>query len=347
MKIKLGTSIFWSDESFDEIVRRIKLAEELGYDYIWIPNEKFFHEMYVTATVAAVNTKRTKIGTFVADPYSYHPAMTTISVATLDDVSGGRAVLGIGAGGTGFPAMGIERRKPATAIKDTIQIVRGLLTSETVTYPGEVRSIKAGRLNFKPRQDIPIIVASRGDSVLQVAGEVADGAMIATYAEPVGIRFAMSLIEKGAKRAGRDPREITIISRVDACISKDRRQAIEAVKPMVGVFLWTSYPDRKFVHRVGLEVPPELEKIIAKRDYNLMAEYVHLIPDEFADKFCWAGTAEEVAQKIAAITALGIEHITINPLPPQGGNVVETIRELAQTVRPLVEEISGKDVADG
>jgi 5,10-methylenetetrahydromethanopterin reductase len=340
MSIKLGTSVFWADAPFDEIVKLIELCEELGYDYIWIPNEKFFHEMYVTATVAALRTKLPKIGTFIADPYTYHPALTSISIATLDDVSGGRAILGIGAGGTGFPAMGIERRKPATAIKETIQIIRGLLRGETVTFEGEVRNIKAGRLNFKPRADIPIIVASRGDSILRVAGEVADGAMIATYAEPVGVRFAMSLVEKGAKQAGRDPREVTIISRVDACISKDRRQAIEAVKPMIGVFLWTSYPDRQFVHRVGLEVPAELEKIIAKRDYNLMAEYAHLIPDEFADKFCWAGTAEDVAQKVAAITKLGIDHITFNPLPPKGGDVVETIREFAKTVKPLVEEMT-------
>ena len=86
--------------------------------------------------------------------------------------------------------------------------------------------------------------------------------------------------------------EITLISRVDACIAEDRRAAIEAVKPTVGVFLWTSYPDREFVQRVGLEVPTELEHLIARRDYNLMASNAHLIPDAFVEKFCWAGTVE-------------------------------------------------------
>ena len=339
MKIKLGTSIFWEDEPFEKIVKMIEMCEELGYDNLWIPNEKFFHEMYVTATVAALKSSKPKIGTYIADPYTFHPALTAISIATLDHVSAGRAVLAIGAGGTGFPVMGIERKKPAIAIKETIQIVRGLLKGETVTLNGEVKSINAGRLNFKSRADIPIIVASRGDSILKVAGEVADGAMIATYAEPIGVRYAMSLVEKGAIQAGRDPRDLTMISRVDTCISKDRREAIEAVKWMIGVFLWTSYPDRQFVHRVGLEVPAELEKIIAKRDYNLMAEYAHLIPDEFADKFCWAGTSEDVAQKIAAIVKMGITNITINPQPPKGGDTVETIKELAQTVKPLVEEM--------
>ena len=121
-----------------------------------------------------------------------------------------------------------------------------------------------GRLNVVPqRSNIPIVVATRGNLVLQIAGEVADGVMIATYAEPIGIRHALSMVAKGAKRAGRSVEDISLISRVDACISQDRQAAIEAVKPMVGVFLWTSYPDRAFVHRVGLQVPDELEQIIA------------------------------------------------------------------------------------
>jgi alkanesulfonate monooxygenase SsuD/methylene tetrahydromethanopterin reductase-like flavin-dependent oxidoreductase (luciferase family) len=149
------------------------------------------------------------------------------------------------------------------------------------------------------------------------------------------------MIEKGAKRAGRSLVDLTLISRVDACISDDRRAAYEAVKPMVGVFLWTSYPDREFVHRVGLEVPDELEKLIAKRDYNLMEENTHLIPDEFVDKFCWAGTAEEVAVRVAEVVKLGIRNITFLPHPPAGGDTVETVRAFAETVKPMVEEITG------
>jgi alkanesulfonate monooxygenase SsuD/methylene tetrahydromethanopterin reductase-like flavin-dependent oxidoreductase (luciferase family) len=131
-----------------------------------------------------------------------------------------------------------------------------------------------------------------------------------------------------------------LISRVDACISSDRHAAYEAVKPMVGVFLWTSYPDRGFVHRVGLEVPAELEQIIAKRDYNLMEENTHLIPDEFVDKFCWAGTAEDVALRVAEVVKLGITNITFLPHPPAGGDTRETVHEFVQTVKPMVEEIT-------
>ena len=194
-------------------------------------------------------------------------------------------------------------------------------------------------MNISARADIPVVVASRGDLVLKTAGEVADAVMIATYAEPVGIRHAISQIQEGAERAGRSMKDIQLISRVDACVSQDRQAAYEAVKPMVGVILWTSYPDRRFVHHCGLEVPAELETIIAKRDYNLMATNAHLIPNAFVDKFCWAGTADDVAAKVADVARLGIENITFLPHPPKGGDNRETIRQFVQVVKPMVEDM--------
>lgn len=344
MSIKLGMALHWlSSDSYEDMVALIQEVEDLGYSQIWVSNEKFFRDMYVVATVVAENTSRVNIGTFIVDPYTYHPALTAMAVGTLDAVSCKRAILGIGAGGTGFPVMGIRRVKPAQAIKESVQVIRRLWAGETVDFQGEVIECNNGRLNvLPPRPDIPIIVASRGNLVLKRAGEVADGVMIATYAEPVGIRHALAQVEKGIKRAGRNLEDLTIISRVDACISQDRRKAYDAVKPMVGVFLWTSYPDRTFVNKVGLEIPPELEEIIAKRDYNLMAPNAHLIPDEFVDKFCWAGTPEEVAQKVAKVAKMGIHNITFLPHPPAGGDIKETVREFAQTVKPIVDDAISK-----
>ena len=83
-------------------------------------------------------------------------------------------------------------------------------------------------------------------------------------------------------------------------------------------------PDRTFVRAAGLEVPAELERIIARRDYNLVLQNSHLIPDAFVDKFCWAGTAEDVAQKVADVVRLGITNITFLPHPPPGKGVRET-----------------------
>ena len=253
--------------------------------------------MYIAATVAAVHTKKPKIGTFVADPYSTHPILTAVSISTLDEISNSRAILGIGAGGTGFSEMGLKRKKPAKAIREAIFVLKELMKGLEVDFQGEIIQLRKGRLNFQPVSEVPIVVATRGDLVLQVAGEIADGIMIASHAEPTGIKHAISQIAIGARKSNRKLNDLNIILRIDTCISNDRHAAIEAVKPMVGILLWTSFPDRNFLKRVDLIVPDELERIIAKRDYNLMASYTHLIPDSFVEKLCWAGTPDEVIQK--------------------------------------------------
>src|SRR5690606_35486348 len=104
------------------------------------------------------------------------------------------------------------------------------------------------------------------------------------------------------------------------------------------VFLWTSYPDRTFVERVGLEVPPELEAIMAKRDYNLMLENMHMIPDSFVDKFCWAGTADDVAEKVTAVANMGVHDITFLAHAPKGESTRYTLTEFAHTVKPMFED---------
>ena len=340
MDVKLGVALHWTDNlSYDGLIDLIHEIENLGYEQIWVSNEKFYWDMNSVATVVAQNTHKVKIGTFVSDPFSVHPALTAMFIGTLDKISGGRAILGLGAGGTGFPVMGIKRTKPAQAIKEAVTVIRGLLHGETVDLQGQVIQCNRGHLHVTPRPDIPIIVATRGNQVLRVGGEVGDGVMISTYAKPTGIQYALSEIAKGAEGAHRKLEDLTIISRVDVCISENRREAIDAVKSMLGISLWTSYPDRTFVHCVGLEVPDELEQVIAKRDYNLMALNTHLIPDEFVEKFCWAGTAEEVAKKVTEVVRMGINQITFLPHPPAGGTVHETIRAFVQVVMPLVSEM--------
>ncbi|MCC6146225.1 MAG: LLM class flavin-dependent oxidoreductase [Anaerolineaceae bacterium] len=343
MGIELGVALHWTEDiDVEETTAFIEEIEELGYDQIWVSNEKFFWDMNTVAAVVARQTHKVKIGTFVSDPYSVHPALSAMFINTLDRISGGRAILGLGAGGTGFPVMGMKRTKPAVAIQEAVHVIRGLLKGETVDFQGQVIQCKRGRLNVRSRGDIPIIVATRGDLVFRVGGAVADGVMISTYAEPQGIGYAISEIAKGAELAGRSLSDLTLISRVDTCISEDRQLAINAVKPMLSVSLWNSYPDRVFVHRVGLEVPAEVEEIIAKRDYNLMVENAHLIPDEFAEKYCWAGTAEEVARKVADVVRLGVDNITFLPHPPAGGTIHETVRAFARVVKPMVNELLKK-----
>jgi 5,10-methylenetetrahydromethanopterin reductase len=317
----------------------VRLAEELGFDVLWHSNERFYRDLWVNMTMSAMLTSRIRLGTAIVEPYAVHPALTAVALATLDDVARGRAILGIGAGGSGFPALGVARQRPARAIREAIEMIRRFLGGERVDYAGELISFRGAQLHFKTRADIPIYVATRGKAVLQLAGEVADGVMMATHATPQGVAYAIGEVEKGLRRAGRRREDIRLMARVDCCVLPERQVARDGVKQMLAFMLFLSYPDRGFVEQAGLRVPDDLERLIARREYDLMHDAGRLIPEEFVDAFAWAGTAEDVAAQIARIVRLGVREIGCWVQVPPGYDIEPSVRAIAQEVWPRVEAL--------
>lgn len=315
-----------------QLIEVVKLCDSLGYNQFWQANHKLDRDMTVEMTLAAIHSPHMTVGTFIVDPYVIHPAMTAAMIATLDELTGGRAVLVLGAGMMGFRAMGIERRQPLVALEETVHVIRRLWAGETVTFDGEIVKTEGARLGFPARPDIPIYIASRGDRMFRLAGRIADGAMISTYATPRGIQHALDQIARGAREGGRSPESVETIVRVDACIRADPQAARAAVKPIIAGSLGSSYPDRRFVEAVGLTVPDALEAIIREGDDDRIWAAASLVPDEFVAEFAWAGTAEQVAGQVARVVDMGIKNITILPSPPD--DVTPTLRAFAQEVMP-------------
>lgn len=319
----------------------VESVEALGFDRLWHSNEKFGRDMVANMTLSAVHTKRIGIGAAVTDPYSVHPALTAAAMATVDEVALGRVIVGLGAGGSGFPAMGLQRERPVEAMRDAIAIMRGMWAGEPAVVEGKVVSVRNGVLGFPARPDIRIVVATRGPAVLRLAGRIADGAMIATMATPRGVGIAWDSVRQGAQQAGRDPEDLEVISRVDTCVDRDRDKARAGVRQMIAFLLWSSYPNRDFVTQSGMEVPAELEAMIARRDYELMFDAGPLVPEEFVDAFAWAGTPEEVAARIARIADMGIRRFGTWVLAPPGGGIESVIRLIAEEVMPRVRAGGG------
>src|SRR5215470_16202295 len=167
------------DAPVQVMAERAHLAEAVGYDTVWVADERFYREVYSCLTHFARHTSKVLLGPCVTDPFSRHPALTAMAIATLDEVSGGRGILGIGAGISGFVELGINRRSPARAIYETVEVIRTLLGGGSVDFHGQVINLDQGRLSFVPhRSAIPIYVASNGRLGQRVAGTIADGAIM-------------------------------------------------------------------------------------------------------------------------------------------------------------------------
>jgi len=320
------------------------MCEQAGFSCLWHSNERFYREMWIRMAVAAMSSERIGIGGAVADPFSVHPLINAQSLATLAELSNGRATLAIGAGGSGFQMMGIKRSQSAAALKDTVSIIRPALRGEVVDYTGEVIQAHQARIQFAPVALADLWIATRGDKTLEVAGEVADGAIIATYADPNSIGEALQLVEKGATRSGRSLKDLRLMSRVDTCVHEDQMAAYKGARLMIAKLLWASYPDRRFVQRMGLTVPEAIESKLAERKYELIEEVAGEVPDDFVSQMSWSGTPEIVAERVASIvSATEVREIGFWILPAPGQSLQTAINTVATMVIPRVRTLLNQD----
>lgn len=302
-------------EPLKKVVSTAKLAEDLGFHAVVHADQRFGGEkdVFVTLAADALSTHRIHLGPCVSDPFSRIPAMLASAVASLDELSGGRALLGLGAGGSGFSQMHLERKHVNQALREAILMVRGLLAGDEVTFDGRLFKLTDAQLGFAARQDIPIILATRSPMNLELAGELADGALIATYVSNEQLRFAIEKIRRGAEKAGRNPNDVRLISWVYTSISDDGHQAVENVRWFVTQALINTSPEAYPSILAGFDqaLPAFLDKCRHMGREGIEAAYNdrRLMTDDVIQRFSVAGTADECINKIRAIASTGISEI--------------------------------------
>jgi|FEC22Drversion2_1045045.scaffolds.fasta_scaffold01679_4 5,10-methylenetetrahydromethanopterin reductase len=326
----------------ETMLKRVRLAEDNGYDVAWLADERFYREVYSCLTHFALNTKRIKLGPCVTDPYARHPALTAMAIATLDEISGRRAMLGVGAGISGFAEMGVERLKPARAIRETVELVRLLLRGGQVTYEGQVIKFTEGRLSFTPvRNSIPVYIASNGPLGQKTAGAVADGAIMEACGNPLEVGAFRKVLDEGAMKEGRDPRSVKLVARLNTCIAADGKVARDTLRPTVARMLGAARLQFRTNAEQNLSLPADVVASVANAAYaDGVKPYLHLLPmitDRHVNSFMLAGNTEEVAQRVAELMKAGVDSFIIMPFAPEGGTIEETIVRFGSEAWPMAQ----------
>jgi 5,10-methylenetetrahydromethanopterin reductase len=323
-----------------ELVDLAVSAERLGYDDFWLADERFFREVYTILGLAAARTSRIRLGPGVTDPYSRHPALTAMAIATLDEVSGGRTILGLGAGVSGFRELGVDASRSAVAIREAVTLVRGLLAGQTVTLKGEQVSFDDGRLDVRaPRADVPIYVASQREAGCRVAGRVADGAIMqGCVAEPL-VRFFKDRVAEGARRAGRDAARVELVARINVCIAADVGAARDFMRPTIVRSLLAQRPDFFTFVTAGLELPAPLREAVLRLSYTHdptpLAKLAPLVPDGFVDAVTLCGPPDVIAAGVTRLARSGIGQLMVYPVA-RDARIADTIERFQTDVMPQV-----------
>ncbi len=344
MRLGLHVGYWGLGLSQEEQLGLVQEAESLGFDSVWAAEAYGSDTATVLAWIAA-QTESIKIGSAIFQMPARSPAMTAMTAATLDNLSNGRMLLGIGSSGPQV-AEGWHGQRFAKQLQRTreyVAIVRKALARERLEFEGETYTLplpdgpgKALKLTIGPVQDtIPIYIAAIGPKNTQLTGEIADGWM-PFFFSPENVGDARELLEEGAARAGKTLDDsFDIAPNVNVCVDDDVDRARDVMRPLLALYVGGMGSREKnfynaLVRRYGFEeAADEVQDLYlsGKKD-----EAAAALPAELIDTTCLCGPRERVAERLAVYRDAGVGTLITSPIAPTAEGRSEIMRALAESL---------------
>jgi F420-dependent oxidoreductase-like protein len=341
MRLGLNVGYWGLGLTADEQIELVRDAESAGFDSVWAAEAYGSDAATVLAWIAA-QTERIKIGSAIFQMPARSPAMTAMTAATLDHISDGRVIIGIGSSGPqvaeGWHGQPFARQLRRT--REYVEILRRALARERLEYDGEMYELplpdgpgKALKLMIGTVQErIPIYVAAMGPKNTQLAGEIADG-WLPLFFSPEHVQEAKTLLEEGAARAGRDLNGFDIAPSVQVRIDDDEERARDSVRHLIALYVGgMGSRDKNFynalVQRYGFEeAAKEVQDLYldGKKD-----EAAAALPAELIDTITLVGPKEKIAERLSVYRDAGVGTMIVTPVAMDAGERKSMVRDLAE-----------------
>lgn len=325
-----------------DFVRWVRLAEQVGFHMVGTGDSpSLFREQYVALTLIALNTSSCRFGSFVTNPLTRHPVVTASGISAVNELSGGRAILGISTGDSGVYNLGLKAATLAH-LEEYITALRDLWRTSKATYKGQ-----AIRLMWSS-QPIPIYMSAGGPKSLRLAGRIADGVYIETGLLPEVIRDSLAQLKLGAEEAGRRLEDIDVWWYAKGSLGPTTDQATFQLRS--GLASSVNHTFRFTLE--GKHVPPALRDRIE----TLKREYVHTqhaqlggdtrnaqlvdelgLRDYLAQRFAIVGTPQDWVKRIQDLARYGVQKIALAGLMPMP-NKEEFLETLGREVIPAFQK---------
>ena len=332
--MKFGLRLIGYLGNVRELVRLAVLGEEAGFDYLWFPHDTFMGNTWVLTSAVASETSRVKIGSVGTNPYTTNPAEIATYVATLDELSGGRAVLGLGLHTEKMVEWtGIDASDYLVRTFEAVEIIRALLRGEVVNYDGKAfQWSEQCYLRFKPfRDEVPIYICPFGPEFLALSGAIGDGSL-PMITPPESASYMVSEIVAGAKDAGRNPAGVDIAGCAWLSLAEDGVAATDVLRQMVSYF--GPYLEAPALETIGLGLDDfrPLGRLIEEGRYD---EASSLVTDKMTD-LAIRGTPDDVIRRIETVANMGVTQINLGG--PLGPDPAEAIRLMGERVIPYFKQ---------
>ena len=303
------------------------LAEKNGFDQCWVSHDVFMRSSFVTLTSIADHTQRMILGNTILNPYTTNPAELAMFVASLDELTNGRAVCGISAGALEYMEwLGIPTARPLTRTKEAVDLIRLLIAGKNAKYDGkEFHWTDQAYMRYTPvRNKIPVYIGGQGDKMLVYSGAAGDGALPILY-PPEFAEYAVQKIGEGAKSAGKDPKDVEIAGCIWMSIAPSREESITpTLKELIAYF--GPLLGEKGLASVGLS-HAQFDEVHATFKQKGIKEAAKLVNDKML-RLAVHGSPDECIAQLEKLERAGVDVAMIgSPLGPDPKNSIRILGE--------------------
>jgi 5,10-methylenetetrahydromethanopterin reductase len=305
--------------SLDEAISLVQYAEDKGFEAVWQAESRLVRDAIVPMSAYAATTSRIKVASGVTNNWTRNIGLLAATFLTLDDLAEDRIICGIGAWWDPLASkVGINRRKPLLAMRETVEVLRRLLNMETVTFDGEFHHVDGINLDVvhgrKEPRNVPIYIGATGMKMMELTGEIADGACLNYLVHPDYNARAMDALERGARKAGKtiddiDRPQLTICS-----VDNDRKKALDGARKMITQYLGQQ-PHLMKASGVSQELLDDIHQVLTWPATEEEIEgAMHLVPDDVVQMCTASGSPEEVKAKVREYVSSGATCPILYPL---------------------------------
>jgi 5,10-methylenetetrahydromethanopterin reductase len=301
----------------------VRYAEQSGFEAVWQAESRLVRDAIVPMAAYAAVTERIKVGSGVINNWTRNIGLLAATYLTLDDLAPNRIICGIGAWWDPLARnVGIDRKKPLTAMRETVTVLRRLLNMERVTFHGSFVNVEGIELDVvhgrrEPR-NVPIYIGATGDQMMEMTGEIADGAVLNYCVPPEYNEKALELLAQGAKKAGKTLDDIDRPQLVVCSVDHDHDKAIDTTRELLTQYL-AQQPHIAKASGVSEEIVRQIQAILGwPATHEQIRRAKHLVPEELILRITASGTPAEARAKVEEYKKNGC---TCPILYPVGGDV--------------------------
>ncbi len=301
----------------------VRYAEQKGFEAVWQAESRLVRDAIVPMAAYAAVTDRLKVGSGVINNWTRNIGLLASTFLTLDDLAPDRIICGVGAWWDPLATnVGINRRKPLIAMKETVLIFKRLLAMERVSFDGEFIHVNNIELDVvhgrKEPRHVPVYIGATGDQMLELSGEIADGVVLNYCVPPEYNQNALDKIEAGAKRAGRKLSELDLPQLVVCSVDEDHAKAIDTTRELLTQYL-AQQPHIAKASGVSMDIVHEIQSILGwPATHEQIQKAKHLVPEDLIHRITASGTPDEARAKVKEYMKNGC---TCPILYPVGGDV--------------------------